>query len=359
MYAHFSYVQAFNGLQDYLKKLSRNAIQSYEFNYANRSILRHNINNSNYVKELPAAIITVTPNHQSNNQTLHNIGNSSIYSDEHLLLARNNTNGEDSFAYMKKTTFSIQIQINVNSSTQTVSFADMFYDNLPMNRYFYPYSYTDFVEISRQTLHWDWTKDDIENTVTKVEKTTGKTFHMAKVVTEPLIRLNSLNTDIDNDSMRYGIQVSLDMEFWIPATTIIKRYHIVKDIVPVIDITNEKLSDNPMYTEINNINALIDDSVKRSILINKTQIDLENKTFAIETEKVKSLNLLEQDVDKFRKTLLFIDTNNNVTDKESLIIKLSPGQIKDDKIIFSLKTSQDIKEIKISDQSLIVLSTFD
>jgi len=362
MYAHFSINNFFHGVIDYLKIISADQIMNYETNYSNRNILRNRLNNVKYNQDLPAAILTLTNNLSSNNNNLKFRFPASNDNHEETLIAYNLTKNEKIYTHIKEETFTLGIRINVHNAYQTVDFINIFTDNLPMARWYYPFEYTDKIEIGRLTSlnNWDFDNDDIENVVYSQERTTGKFLYFANYITTPMFRFNSIDSEIDYDIGRYSVVANFEVKMMLPHNIVITDKHEIRDIIPIINIEKQNDKNTTSYREVNDIDQYIDDARKEAILINKKQFNLDLMEVQVEKEILD--NLTENDLNK--KMIIFVDSDHTkLTDKQQIALRIEPELITEVENIYKIDISKwniDLLKFSILDRSnmLITLSVF-
>ena len=361
MYGHFSYLDFIKGFQNHLDIITNHRIQSYQSNYSSRNILRHEWNENKYTNELPAAILTINPVYSSNDYGKRNVVNN--LSDDQILLSRNNTKDESIYVRLEETMLNVGLRINVYESLQTLDFLKIFTDAFPINRWHYPYEYDEYVEIERTAVNWDFENEDIENVLRRTERSTGKLFYMSKYKNQPMFQLNTLDSEVDNDTMRHAITANFQVKLYLPDSMVLKDTKSLKDIVPVMDILNDHTEPKtPIYTEVNDVNQYIDEVVKTSILVNPNQINKAAKTFIIDKEKAEKLGITETNYNNNHpKSLLFIDTDNYKlqSDKELLTIKLENPENVGNNFVYDIANySDDLDILDFSDRTLITISVF-
>ena len=346
---------------DYLSTITNNQIKDFETNYSNKQLLQHKINESDYQKELPAAILTLTPNNPSNNENLKFKRVGDGVNNEEIIIGDNKTKKQQIFTHIKFEQFSLQVRINCHDAFQTVSFMDAFTDVMPLHRWYYPFEYYDYVEVSRLTskYEWDWLKDDVENIIEQVEKTSGKRLRFAKLHTEPLIRMNSVDHEVDYDQGRFSINANFDIRLPLPYSMMITNFREIKEIIPIVSVQSQRDENANLFREVDGINMYVDDSTRLSVMVNPKLLDCDNYTLKLTTDEANQIGLLNT---PFPKTIIHLDSNNMVVDKFQLNMVMKKFKKVDDGVVFDLKDySSDLDRYKMakSNNQLIIVNTFE
>ena len=248
---------------EYLKSLKKfigdsfdDSINTYEFNFSNKSILLKKLYEGVDFQN-PSCIISMdTIRLDSNVDPIRR--NSGFFNmKEAATIAVNNTIGQLIKVDFKSIVASQSITLNFTNSTDVLNFLDRIHTIYPQNKDFVSYRYRSYINVHEQTEDW-LPEHDVENitidtTATQDNDKAGRNAweeymmpqRWGEYMVEPLFTLSSVSPSIDKTTEKYQIQISLETRLMVPST-ILKtdiNFQNIKAIEVVIDVADSPTDD--------------------------------------------------------------------------------------------------------------------
>ena len=206
-------------------------IETFQFNYADKAYLNYQLY-QNHVQQYPMCIVTMNNIMPDDNAAIFR-AQAQMMPDSCAtlqLLCVNDSTQEAVVMDFKWVTINIQVNINVNNTSDLLDFHDFIITTFPNNFLFYAYDYNSYINVDAQTKSWSST-DTTEGLVFRVFDSTTQGY--ALYTTSPIFKINSTNVSkvVDGDS-----SIQMDMEVRMKVPNIIGSKTINNQIIDGIQI---------------------------------------------------------------------------------------------------------------------------
>lgn len=214
--------------------LGPNYIKSYQFNLGNRTFQLEKEPTLNY--SLPAVIVNI------NDETINFGGRrtdlimkNNLDNINKILVLYNETQNYCIYVHEEQTTIFFNVSINCESQLQAKELAYTIKRSLPLNKNLNIFKFSTFLELPHdlllKTLNFNIPFDTIHNLYTKLNYNTGKPEYCFELQHNPLIRLDQVQTDINQQQSTF--QTTIDLTYTLPFPQ-----YLLSDIYEVINTIN-------------------------------------------------------------------------------------------------------------------------
>jgi len=289
---------------DFLKSIKRFVhtsfpeIKKYQFNYANKTYLSQQLY-KNPVVELPTCMINLSDIRTVDNSAFMRGVGQQTCKNTLQLLANNHTRQETIVMDNKWVILSIDIKINVNSSSDVLTFMDRLLSVYPKDYMFYAYEYMAYINIDHFTKEWS-ASDDVEGVYLQAKSSDNSIQRYGLYYVEPIFKVVSSQK---NKTIEDEAYVQFNLEVHLPVVNAIGNNTIDDRIIEGIQVIINSDKDMPVLLDLDNqvymdnrnklLNAIILDESDFKIIDEKYYIILPKDIKEMITNKNIACNIVE------------------------------------------------------------------
>ncbi len=295
----------------FLDKVTRGTLNKLEINYGSKTLEYYYMmdggdGKGNESFEYPNAIVDIQDIQPVDGVSpiARNAGMQINRSPHQVTIAENYTRNESVVLDKRWVNMMLSVQINTEDVTSLLNYHDLFMGYMPLQFFFFDYKMYTYIETTPFTEHWNFESDDIYNVDIRPDQTyrykpekyyleshdhPGKNFdsqardrelggdlftkqegyrYFSTVEMEPILKLQSMQKQIDKETMKHSLLLNFELQVEIPNVLIGQIEYIIESIELVIDTANKTgiAHEYPLLTDMDN-KFLINKNIQRGIII--------------------------------------------------------------------------------------------
>jgi hypothetical protein len=311
-----SYGDALRAFKIFLDKMTRNTLTKVEWNFGAKPLEYHYMMDGHESFEYPNATIEIQDIQPVDGVSAiaRNAGFHINYSPHQTLIAENLSRNQTVTLDKRWVNLMFMVQINTEDLASLLNYYDLIMGTCPLNYYFFDYKYISYTEVTPYVEFWNFETDDIQNVSIRPpdvpqnvqgehidstyryepnthykEANPNEHFHsisrdrergrdidtrlegyryFSMVELEPILKIQSIQKNIDKENQKYNISINFEMQIEIPNLLIGEINYLIETIEIVIDTANVTgiAHEYPLLTDMEE-KFLINKNIERGIIL--------------------------------------------------------------------------------------------
>ncbi len=311
-----SYGDSLRAFKLFADRITRNTLTKLEWNYSSKVLEYYYLQNGHESFEYPNALIEIQDIQPVDgvSSIMRNAGMNMNQSPHQQVIAENYTKTETVVLDKRWVNLTFTMQVNTEDMASLLNYYDLFMGTCPMNFYFYDYKYYSYIEVTPFVEHWNFDIDNIVNvsirpadipqnsqgehidstyryepdtlykeanpnehfqSITR-DRVAGDDIdvnlegyrYFSMVELEPILKLQSIQKNIDKDNQKYALIMNFEMQMEIPNLLVGTIDYIIESIELVIDTANKTgiAHEYPLLTDMED-SFMINKNIERGIIL--------------------------------------------------------------------------------------------